>query len=201
MKKLLFIFLFVFLVHSSFAQKGLELKLSGGMEFLGIDPWINGGIVTGALLYNINGVIAVGASYSSGIGNQYRIETKANAYESSISEIALDLQFTFLRAGKVKLYGNAGVGHIMSENKEPVPDFINFDPFGTPQLELKDSSTGFGIGVGGVLNLGGGLYLNFFEYRLRTVKSDFMQMDKGFNGSVGPMHTFKAGVSYIFGAK
>ena len=201
MKKLLSIFLFVFLVNYSFAQKGFELKVSGGMEFLGVDPWLNGGIVTGTLLYNINGAVAIGASYSTGMANQYRIETKSNAYESSISELALDLQITFLRVGKVKLYGSAGVGQIRAENKEPVPDFINFDPFGTPQLDLKDSATGFGLGAGGILNLGGGLYLNFFEYRFRTVKSDFMQMDKGFHGSVGPMHTIKAGISYIFGAK
>lgn len=196
--------LFLLLISGPFfsnAQKGFELKVSGGIEFIGVDPWLNGGIVTGSLLYNINGAVAIGASYSGGIGNTYYIEAKSNGYESSLSEIALDVQVTFLRLGKVKMYGSAGVGQVMVENKEPVPDFISFDPFGTPTLELNDSAIGFGLGVGAVLNLGGGLYLNFFEYRLRTLSSDFMEMDKGFQGSVGPMHTFKAGISYVLGAK
>ena len=201
MRKLLLVLLLLPSFYFAQAQKGFELKVSGGMEFLGVDPWINGGIVTGALIYNINGIVAVGASYSGGINNKYRIEAKANAYESSISELAADVYVTFLRAGRVKLYASAGVGQIRASNKELVPDFINFDPFGTPQLDISDSSIGFGLGAGGVLNLSGGFYLNFFEYRLRTVNSEFMQMDKGFNGSVGPMHTFKAGISYIFGAK
>ena len=182
-------------------QKGVELKVSGGLELIGVDPWLRGGIATGTLLYNFNGVFALGASYSSGIGNKYYIENNANAFETSINELALDAYFNFLRLGKVKIYGTAGIGQVSAKTKEPVPDFINGDPFGTPSVNLEDSAVGLGLGAGGVLNLGGGLYLNFFEYRLRTLKADFMQMDKGFHGSVGPMHTFKAGVSYIFGAK
>lgn len=201
MRKFLLGLVFLFGAFAVQAQKGFELKVSGGLEYLGIDPWINGGIVTGALMYNFNGTVALGASYSAGIGNKYAIEAKANSSETSLSEIALDVYVNVLRLGKVKLYATAGVGQVKGENKQLVPDFINFDPFGTPVLDIKDSAIGFGLGAGGVLNLGGGLYLNFFEYRLRTLSSDFMDMDKGFNGSVGPMHTFKAGISYVFGAK
>lgn len=201
MKKILIITLLSLPGILCHAQKGFELKLGGGLEFIGTDPWLNGGIMTGSVLYNINGVVAIAASYSQGINNTFYIEAKSNAYKSSVSELGLDVQVTFLRVGKVKIYGSGGVGQVKVKNKEPVPDFINNDPLGTPTLELEDSAVGFGLGFGGVLNLGGGLYLNFLEYRFRTLGSDFMEMDKGFHGSVGPMHTFKAGISYVFGAK
>lgn len=196
-----FIITLIILPLISTAQKGFELKASGGLEFIGTDPWLNGGIITGSVIYNINGVLALGASYSMGINNNYNIETKSNAYETSLSELAIDTYITFFRLGKVKIYGTAGVAQVSAKTKERLPDFINADPFGTPTLDLEDNVIGFGIGGGGVLNLGGGLYLNFFEYRLRTLSSNFMEMDKGFQGSVGPMHTVKAGISYILGAK
>ena len=183
------------------AQRGVEIKVSGGMEFIGVDPWLNGGIVTGSLLYNINGVFAIGASYSTVIGNKYYIDANSNAFDTSLSEIALDAYLTFLRVGKIKLYGTAGLAQVSAKVNELVPDFINFDPYGTPTLELEQDAIGFGFGAGGVLNLGGGLYFNFFEYRLRTLGSEFLDMDKGFQGSVGPMHTVKAGISYVIGAK
>ena len=171
------------------------------MEFIGVDPWLNGGIITGGLIYNINGVVAIGASYSTGINNKFYIDADANSYESSVSEIALDVYVNFLRLGKFKIYGTGGIGQISAANKELVPDFINFDNYGTPQLDLSDKAIGFGLGTGVILNLGGGLYLNVFEYRFRTTSSDFMDMEKGNEGSVGPMHTVKAGISYVIGAK
>lgn len=201
MRKVLLFILLSSVYFGAQAQKGFEIKLSGGMEFIGVDPWINGGIYTGALLYNFNGAVAMGLSYSGGIGNKFYIDAKANSYETKLSELALDVYVTFLRAGKVKLYGTGGIGQVKSENTELVPDFINFDSFGNPQLDLNDSAIGFGLGAGGVLNLGGGLYFNFLEYRFRTLSSDYMDMDKGFQGSVGPMHTVKAGISYVIGAK
>ena len=198
MRKILVGILLLFSAITAEAQKGIEIKVSGGLDFIGNDPWIEGGIITGALIYNFNGTIAVGASYSGSINNTFRIDNNANAYKSSLSELSLDLFVNVLRLGKVKLYLTTGIGQVKAENKEPVPDYISF---GSGSLDLKDSAIGFGLGAGGVLNLGGGLYLNFIEYRIRTLSSDFMEMDKGFHGGVGPMHTIKAGVSYVFGAK
>lgn len=200
MKKILLVALLLIPLFSQ-AQRGVELKVSGGMEYIGVDPWLNGGMLTGSLLYNFNGVFALGASYSGGISNNFFIEAKTNSYDVSLNELALDAYVTFLRLGKVKIYATAGVGMVKSKTKEPVPDFINFDQFGQPVLDLEDDAVGFGLGAGAVLNLGGGWYLNFLEYRFRTLKSDFMDMDKGFHGSVGAMHTIKVGISYVLGAK
>lgn len=184
------------------AQRGVELRFTGGYEIIGVDPWLNGGIISGTVLYNINGVLALGASYSNGIGNRYNIEEKANySYDAALSELALDAQVTFLRVGKVKLYGMVGIGQVKGKTKELVPDLVNGNFFDPPSVILEDKAIGFGLGAGGILNLGGGFYLNFLEYRFRTLSSDFLQMDKGFQGSVGPMHTIKTGISYILGAK
>ena len=180
------------------AQKGFELKIGGGAEFIGTDPWMNGGLVTGTLFYNVNGIVAIGASFTQGVGNEFFIERSANNYSASLSEASLIGQFTFFRKGKFKFYGDVGVGYVTASVDEPVPDFIGFS---TNTLDLEENVVGIGLGAGAMYNIGGGFYWNIFEYRLRTLSSEFLDMDKGFQGSVGPMHALRTGISYAFSSR
>ncbi|MDX1627755.1 MAG: outer membrane beta-barrel protein [Fulvivirga sp.] len=188
MKKKLVVILLVALPILAKAQSDWELRVSGGYEFIGIDPWLNGSLITGTLFYNISGIVAMGPSFTQGIGNNYYVDNSANNFETSLQEIALITQFTFLRKGKFKAYGDLSLGLLKAETKEPVVGYLEGEA-------IKDETFGVGFGVGSLLYLGSGVYWNILEYRMRTLSSDFMDMEKGFQGSIGPMHAIRTGIS------
>jgi hypothetical protein len=191
-KALIFLIMAVPLVVN--AQRGFEIKVSGGHEFIGIDPWLNGNVITGTLLYNVSGIVAIGTSFTQGFGNKYYVEEKANSFDASLSEIILLTRLTFIRSGKIKVYGNLAIGQVSASTDEQVQLYGK-------NIRQKDKSIGLGIGAGGLLNLGGGFYWNFLEYHMSTLPYDFLDMDKGFQGSGGPMHTVKTGFAYTFSSK
>jgi len=193
MKKL-FLLAFVILSISAQAQKGLELRIGGGLGFLGADPWIETKLFTATMLYNFNGVLAIGPTYTSSVGATFRIDTDANKFDATLSEIGISAQFTFLRAGKIKLYGIVNVTNLKGKT-DPLPDFRN----GSGQtIILEDSSFGLGFGGGILLNLGSSFYFNILDLYIRPVGSEFMDMDKGFEGNVGPLFGIRTGFSYVF---
>lgn len=194
MKKALFLFLILFSIGAQ-AQRGFEVKVGGGITFLGLDPWIRGGIISATALYNINGVLAIGPTFATTAGAKFYIMESANSHESSLNEIGLIAQFTVLRAGKFKMYVNGNLANVKGKTG-PVPNFI--DPTSSTTLTIEDSAISFGLGLGTLLNLGKGFYLNILEYEIRTLSSDFMDMEKGYQGSIGPMSTFRTGISYTF---
>lgn len=194
MKKLVFLILVIILSFNAQAQKGMELRIGGGVGFLGKDPWIETGLITASALYNINGVLAIGPVHTTGVATTFRIDSDKNKFDASISEIALWGQFTVLRSGKFKVYGAASLAYIKGKT-DPVPDFINFSG-GT--IVLEDSAVGLGLGTGVLLNLGGGFYFNLIDLHIRMVGSEFMDMDKGFEGSIGPFYKIQTAISYTF---
>ncbi|MEP2671265.1 MAG: outer membrane beta-barrel protein [Cyclobacteriaceae bacterium] len=180
------------------AQKGFEVQLSGGIAFIGSDPWMRTPALSVAGLYTISPIIAFGPIYSTGLGSKFYVDSKENNYDASISEIGLLARFTFLRSGKFKMYGTTSVAQVNGK-VDSLPDFrgtiFSSNP---PAISIDDSSVGFGFGTGASLNLGGKVYLNILEFQMRVLKKDFMDMDKGFQGSVGPLFSFKSGISFIF---
>ena len=70
MKKIILL-VFITICFQAQAQKGIELKLGPGLAFFGNDEtWFKSGLATITGLYNFNGVIAAGATYSIGIGGK-----------------------------------------------------------------------------------------------------------------------------------
>ena len=186
---------FIILSVSAQAQKGFELRLGGGLGFLGKDPWIETGLLTGTLLYNFNGVLAIGPYYSQGINSTFRVDNDQNQFKASLNEIGIMAQITVVRAGKIKVYGSGSIG-FMAGKTDPVEDFI-FNSGGTQVLD--DTTLAFGLGAGVLLNLGGGFYLNILDFQMKFVADpEFMDMDKGFAGKIGPGIAAKAGISYAF---
>lgn len=194
MKKALIIILFLTSLGAH-AQRGFEIKLGGGITFLGIDPWIRGGIISATALYNVNGILAIGPTFSTTTGAKFYIFESANQYPATVSELGLVAQFTILRAGKFKMYVNGNIANVKGKTG-PIPNFI--EPTSSTTINIDDSAISFGVGVGTVLNLGKGFYFNILEYEMRTLSSDFMDMDKGYQGTIGPMHTFRTGFAYTF---
>ena len=190
-----FLMLFMILSIHAQAQKGFELRLGGGLGFLGKDPWIETGLLTGTLLYNFNGVLAIGPYYSQGINSTFRIDNDQNQFKASINEIGIIAQITVVRAGKIKVYGSGSIANMAGET-DPVPDFIN-NSGGTQVLD--DATLTFGLGAGVLLNLGGGFYLNILDFQMKFLADpEFMDMDKGFAGKIGLGINAKAGISYAF---
>ena len=193
MKKGFLIFFLIMSIQAQ-AQKGFELKVNGGLGFLGKDPWIETGFITGRLLYNFNGVLAIGPTYSQGFNTTFRIESDANQTNASLYEVGLITQITVIRAGKIKVYGSGSITNMQGKT-DPVMDFI-YNSGET--LVLDDATLAFGLGVGVLLNLGSGFYLNILDFQMRFVNSEFMDMDKGFAGKIGPGIAATAGISYAF---
>ncbi len=193
MKKFFLLLFIIFSIHAK-AQKGFELKATGGLGFLGKDPWIETGLITGTLIYNFNGVLAIGPYYTHGINASFRVNSDENQVKAEIGEVGLLVQFTVLRAGKFKIYGNGNIGYVQGKS-DPVDDFRP-DSGGT--LVPDDSSITYGIGTGLLLNLGGGFYLNILDFQIYLVSSDFMDMEKGFAGKIGPGVGIKTGISFAF---
>ena len=97
-------------------------------------------------------------------------------------------------AGKLKIYGNGNIGYLEGKS-DPV---VDFPPGSGETHEPDDSSITYGIGTGLLLNLGGGFYLNILDLQIRLVSSDFMDMDKGSAGKIGPGVGIKTGISFVF---
>lgn len=193
MKKFFLLLFIIFSIHAK-AQKGFELKATGGLGFLGKDPWIETGLITGTLIYNFNGVLAIGPYYTHGINASFRVNSDENQVPAQIGEVGLLVQFTVLRAGKFKIYGNTNIGYVQGKS-DPV---VDFPPGSGETLVPDDSSITYGIGTGLLLNLGGGFYLNILDFQIRLVASDFMDMDKGSARKIGPGVGIKTGISYAF---
>lgn len=194
MKKLI-ILAVVLLSYNAQAQKGIELRVGGGIGFLGKDPWFETGLLSATVLYNFNGVVAIGPSYTTGIATTFRIDSDGNKYDATLSEIGVLGQFTLLRAGKFKMYGTGNIS-IVSGKTDPMPDFRLSPPGGN--VVIEDTSVGLGFGVGLLLNLSSGLYFNILDLYIRPVGSEFMDMDKGFEGSIGPFYMIRTGITYSF---
>ncbi len=195
MKRIFFLLCFA-LPFASQAQKGLELQLNGGIAFIGADPWIRTPILSVAGLYNINGNVAIGTTYATGLGTKFYVLSNEFNYDASLTEIGLLARFTFLRAGKFKMFGTTSIAQVQGK-VDSLPDF-KVTTGSQPNISLDDSSVGFGFGTGASLNLGRNIYFNIMEFQMRVLKKDFMDMDKGFQGSVGPLFSFKSGISFNF---
>jgi hypothetical protein len=194
--KRLFLILFIGLSIHAQAQKGIELKLGPGFGFFGNDEiWFKSALVSFTALYNFNGVIAVGPTYSIGLGGKTYYLNNTTYSETSFSEFGGIIQFTFLRVSKFKFYGNVSVAQIKGKT-ETVED-----QNGNVYLGTEDSSVGFGGGVGIVLNIGNGFYFNILEYQLRSIKTDYLNMDAGFQGSAGSLNALRTAISYTFQGK
>lgn len=191
--KLFLTTLTLFVSLSIQAQKGFEVRANGGIGFFGSDPWVRGGLLTATALYNFNGTIAAGPTFSYGLGAKTFIESSVNSHPTTVTEIGVLAQAIYLRKGKLKMYGTLSVASL-SGKSDPLPDFINNT---TQEIELDDSAIGIGFGTGALINLGGGFYFNILDYQLRTVPTDFMDLDKGFAGKNQPMHSFRTGISIV----
>ena len=182
------------------AQKGMELRINGGIAFFGDDPWISTGYLTVAGLYNFNGILAMGPTYSTGLGTKIAIDSGdgENSIDASLSEVGLLAQITFLRAGKFKMYATGSIVQVKGKAKAEIinPNFNNNEPI-TPD----DSMVSFGVGMGGLLNLGGGLYFNILDFQVKGLKNDFMNFDQGFAGKAGVLSVFRTGISYSIQGK
>lgn len=192
MRQISFTFLLLISIFA-YSQKGFEVRANGGIAFFGSDPWVRGGILTATGLYNINGVIAVGPTFSFGVGTKTFIESNVNTAPTTLTEIGILAQGVYLRAGKLKLYGTFSIASL-SGKSDPLPDFINNS---ASTIILDDSTIGIGFGTGALINLGGGFYFNILDYQLRTVSKGFMDLDKGFAGKNQPMHAFRSGISFV----
>lgn len=192
MKRIIFLLLIVLSLHAQ-AQKGVELKVGPGFGFFGNDEtWFKSALVSFSGLYNFNGVFAIEASYSIGLGGKTYYGSNDATSPTSFSELAGILQFTFLRTGKFKFYGNLSVAQIKGETETVT------DQFGTVYPAATDSSVGIGGGAGIVMNIGSGWNFNILEYQLRSIKDDYLNMDTGFQGKAGSLNTLRTAVSYTF---
>ena len=192
MKKIILL-VFITICFQAQAQKGIELKLGPGLAFFGNDEtWFKSGLATITGLYNFNGVIAAGATYSIGIGGKTYYGDNATYSDTPFSELGGLIQFTFLRVSKFKFYGNISVAQIKGKTETVI------DQYGTEYPGIEDSSVGFGAGAGILLNLGNGFYFNILEYQLRFIKDDYMNMNTGFQGKAGSMNALRTAITYTF---
>ena len=191
--KRVFLILFIGLSINVQAQKGIELKLGPGFAFFGNDvTWFKSGLASITGLYNFNGVIAAGATYSIGIGGKTYYGDNATYSDTPFSELGGIIQFTFLRVSKFKFYGNISVAQIKGKTETVT------DQSGTEYPGIEDSSVGFGAGAGILLNIGNGFYFNILEYQLRFIKEDYMNMNTGFQGNAGSMNALRTAITYTF---
>lgn len=190
MKNLLPLIL-VFIAFNSFAQKGVELKLNFGHSDVGNERWLATGHFSASALYNVNGTVAIGPFYATGLGAKYNyIFGEELKIGSSFSEIGVNAQFTFARVSKFKFYNKLSFSSIKSGN--------DIDPDIDTNTNLKlsgidDNTTAIGVGVGVMLNLGSGLYINLIDIGFKKIKSDFMGLDKTL------MRQYQFGIAYNFG--
>lgn len=170
------------------AQKGPEIKVNVGFGGIGSDPWMESGMVSGTFMYNINGSIAFGALYSQSFGGNYFYFERENKFGASLEELGAIVQINYLRRGKLKLYGDLSLARISAATDVPVEGWQDGSV-------IEDEATAFGIGTGGLLNLGGGFYWNFLEFRVRLMPSDFMEMDLE-DSSAGIMGVLRTGILF-----
>ena len=192
MKKLLILLLIALSIHAQ-AQKGIELKTGPGWGFFGNDEsWFKTPLVTFTGLYNFNGVIAAGVTYSIGIGGKTYYGDQSMYSDTPFSEFGVLVQFTFLRLSKFKFYGNVSVAQIKGSTE------TTEGMYGIVYPAIEDTSVGVGGGVGILLNIGNGFYFNIIEYQLRSIKFDYMNMDTGWQGRAGSLNVFRTHITYTF---